>query len=383
MWSKTLTKQAPATNAIDPADFTTTIDNSFLPLVPGTTFVYEDKAAHTIDYVVVTHKTKIVDGVTCVQVHDYELANGQLSEDTRDWFAQDSSGNVWYFGENSHQYEPGNPDPVGHEGSWQAGKHGAEPGIVMEANPQAGDVYAEENAAPAANDMAEVQRLNAHKDVVYGDFGHLLKTRNFSPLEPDVTEHKWYAAGIGNVLSTDNEDAYEQLVLITLSGTHGKDTLVGFAGRDTMLGRGGGDALSGGDGGDLMYGGPGGDTLAGNAGGDVLNGGAGDDTLAGGRGRDVLIGGSGDDTLTGGPNADTFVFTLQEPAARDVITDYSQAQGDTIAVPGGSAGVAYDSHKGGWHIVLNDGHVIVLEGVHDSNHDGHILDNITIVGATG
>lgn len=382
MWSNALAI-TQSTSTVDPNDFTTHIDNPFLPTVPGTTYVYEDKEAHSIDYVVVTNHTKVIDGVTCVVVHDYEYINGQLSEDTHDWLAQDSAGNVWYFGESSFQYEPGNPDPVGHEGSWKAGVHGAEAGIIMEANPQVGDVYAEENAAPVANDMAEVESLTDHKNVVYGQFDNLVETRNFSPLEPDVTEHKWYAAGVGNVLTTDNEGAFEQLVKIMFDGGSGADTLTGYVGRDTLSGHDGDDSLSGGGGDDLMYGGDGGDTLAGNGGGDLLNGGAGDDTLNGGNGSDVLNGGLGNDTLIGGHHADKFVFNDNDATSRDVITDYSQSQGDVIAISDGEAGIAYDSHKGSWHLVLNDGHAIKLHGVHDTDGNGHIIDNITVVDAFG
>ncbi len=384
MWSNSLTINAQSrTITLDPSDFTTHIDNPFLPAVPGTTYVYEDKEAHSIDYVVTTDKTKVIDGVTCVVVHDYEYVNGQLSEDTHDWLAQDSEGNVWYFGESSYQYEPGNPDPVGHEGSWKAGTHGSEPGIIMEANPQVGDVYAEENAAPIANDMAEVESLTESAHVVYGHFDGLLETRNFSPLEPDVTEHKWYAAGIGNVLTTDNEGAYEQLVQVIFNGKSTSDTLNGLIGRDTINGGGGDDTLAGLGGRDILYGGAGNDTATGGARNDTIDGGKGNDTVDGGSGDDIVKGGFGNDTLRGGHGADTFVFAENDGSATDTIVDYSETDGDTIALTGGVGAIGYDSHRGGWHIVLNDGHVIFLSGVEDADGNGHILDNISIVDALG
>ena len=381
MWSKGLTIAQPQTHAINPADFTTNIDNPFMPQKPGTTFVYEDKAAHTIDYVVVTHHTQVIDGVTCVVVHDYELENGQLSEDTKDYLAQDSDGNVWYFGEHSRQYENGHV--VGREGSWIAGVNGAEGGIVMEANPQVGDVYAEENASNA-QDMAKIISLHESASVTYGAFGNLLETKNFSPLEPDVTEHKWYAAGVGNVLSTDNEGAYEQLVQIKLDGGAGQDTLIGFSGRDTITARRGSDVLAGLDGRDLMYGGGGTDYAAGGRNGDLINGGTGNDVILGENGKDVLIGGPGNDIMTGGHGADRFVFTETDGSAVDLITDYSLRQGDAIVVTGGEAGVAYDARVDGtWQLVLNDGHVIQLLGVHDREHNHHVLDNVNILDVGG
>jgi Ca2+-binding RTX toxin-like protein len=384
MFAKEFVADQPATSTIDPSNFSTTIDNPFLPMKPGTTFVYEDKTAHTIDYVVVTDTTRIVDGVTCVQVHDFELLNGQLDEDTLDWMAQDSEGNVWYFGELSQQYEPNNPNPVGFEGSWEAGVDGARPGIIMLADPRNGVTYSEEHAHGVAEDKATVAGLHKLVDVTYGAFGDLLETKNFTPLEPDVTEHKWYAAGIGNVLTTDNEGAYEQLVLIKVDGGDGGDTLNGYAGKDQISGAGGNDTMFGLDGHDLMSGGNGNDFAYGGNGKDVLNGDAGNDTLDGGAGRDTLVGGLGNDMLTGGSNADHFVFGEANGSAVDTITDYSQGDGDAIVLDGGKDDVAYDSFmNGAWQLTLNDGHVIVLSGLTDSNHNGHILDNLTILDAFG
>src|SRR6185369_9184112 len=114
------------------------------PLVPGTTFVYEGQTADGFghDEFAVTHNTKVILGVTCVEVHDVATLDGDVVEDTLDWFAQDNAGNVWYFGENSKQLEDGLV--VGVEGSWTAGIDGAKPGIVMEAAPAVGDVYRQE-----------------------------------------------------------------------------------------------------------------------------------------------------------------------------------------------------------------------------------------------
>ena len=57
---------------------------------------------------------------------------------------QDDAGNVWYFGEDSKEFQDGS---VSTEGSWQAGVNGAEPGILMEAHPQRGDKYYQEFSA--------------------------------------------------------------------------------------------------------------------------------------------------------------------------------------------------------------------------------------------
>ena len=90
-------EQKASTPHINPAEFTTTIDNEYFPLKPGTTFVYEGGAER--DEFAVTHSTKKVMGVECVVVNDKAWENGKLIEQTYDWHAQDKEGNVWYFGE--------------------------------------------------------------------------------------------------------------------------------------------------------------------------------------------------------------------------------------------------------------------------------------------
>jgi hypothetical protein len=90
--------------------FVQTIDNRFLPLEPGTTFIYREKADGQTqrDVVVVTDKTKTILGVKTIVVRDTVTdAQGDLVEDTLDWYAQDKDGNVWYMGENSLELKHG------------------------------------------------------------------------------------------------------------------------------------------------------------------------------------------------------------------------------------------------------------------------------------
>jgi hypothetical protein len=197
--------RAPYAPAVDPAGFGTTIDNPFLPLVPGTTFVYEGQTAEGLEHdeVAVTRNTRAILGVTCVEVHDVVTLDGQVTEDTLDWFAQDRAGNVWYFGENSKQLAGGLV--VGVEGSWVAGVDGAEPGIVMEAHPTVGDFYRQEFLLKDAEDVAEVVSLTESVTVPVQarPFDGCLETKETSPLEPGAIENKFYAPGVGNLLSVD------------------------------------------------------------------------------------------------------------------------------------------------------------------------------------
>jgi hypothetical protein len=193
----------PYDPTIDPANFTTNIDNPYLPLKPGTTYIYEGPTSQGFirNTFVVTTNTKRIDGVTCVEVHDQVFTDGQLTEDTLDWFAQDKDGNVWYFGEDSDELVNGRVSSLG--GSWQAGLNGASPGIVMEANPKVGDFYRQEFLLNTAEDSAGVLDLNQTVTVPAGTFHHCLETAEVTGLEPGALEHKFYAKGVGNVLTVD------------------------------------------------------------------------------------------------------------------------------------------------------------------------------------
>jgi len=188
---------------VTPDDFVDVIDNPFFPLKPGTTFVYEGttKAGFEHNEVRVTHRTREILGVTCVEVRDTVTVDGELVESTLDWYAQDEEGNVWYFGENSKELEEGLI--VSLEGSWIAGVDRAKPGIIMKAHPHVGNLYRQEFSLGVAEDMAKVLSLNDSVTVPHGSFTDCLKTREFTPLEPDAKENKFYAPGIGNIKTVD------------------------------------------------------------------------------------------------------------------------------------------------------------------------------------
>jgi len=193
----------PFDPVIDPANFTDKIDNPYFPLTPGTVFVYEGQTAgglvHTEFFV--THNTVQILGVTTVEVHDTVTTNGELTEDTLDWFAQDKDGNVWYFGENTMELIGGRPSTL--SGTFTSGVNGAKPGIVMEAHPKKGDFYRQEFDLGNAEDFADVKSLSDTVTVPDGTFTQCLRTKETTPLEPDLKEAKWYAPGIGNVLTQD------------------------------------------------------------------------------------------------------------------------------------------------------------------------------------
>lgn len=204
------------------ADFGTTVDNPYFPLVPGSRWVYEGKTELGVERIVVeaAHETKTILGVTCVVVRDTVSVDGEIQEDTFDWYGQDHRGAVWYFGEDTKEYERGMV--VSTTGSWEAGVDGARPGIVMPAHPKRGPPYRQEYYAGEAEDMAQVLRLRAPVSVPAGSFPNTLETKEFTPLQPGVVEHKYYARGVGLVLEVAVRGGSGRVELVehTVNGAH-------------------------------------------------------------------------------------------------------------------------------------------------------------------
>ena len=191
------------------------LDHPFWPMAPGSKWIYRETDAEGTEQqveVTVTDKTKEIDGIPATEVHDLVTENGEPVEDTLDWYAQDTLGNLWYLGEDTKEYENGKV--VSTEGSWQAGVDGAQAGIILPADPQVGMVYRQEYYAGQAEDGAQILALDKHVDVPFGTFDNVLETSDFTPLEPDVEEHKFYARGVGpvEVLQTSGGTSHEQLL---------------------------------------------------------------------------------------------------------------------------------------------------------------------------
>jgi hypothetical protein len=195
---------------IDPANFVTTIDNPYMTLIPGTTFIYDGitEKGNEHNEVYVSSETKVILGVTCIVVKDTVMVDGVLEEATLDWYAQDRQGNVWYFGEDSKEYKKG--AVVSTKGSWEAGVDGALPGIVMKANPTIGETYRQEYYRGEAEDLATVLSLSESISIPFGSYSDVLMTNEWSALDtPPVYEHKYYAKGIGFIMTKYLEGGYE------------------------------------------------------------------------------------------------------------------------------------------------------------------------------
>jgi hypothetical protein len=192
----------PAAGGAEARDFTTKIDNPYLPFRVGSTWVYRETATDgTVQRIVVkvTGRTKrVASGVTARVVRDTVTEKGKLVEDTYDWYAQDKRGNVWYLGEDTKEYANGKVAST--EGSWEAGVDGAEGGIVMPARPRVGRQYRQEHYPGHAEDEARVLSLDDQAQVPAGHYEPTVMTKEWNPLEPSALEYKVYARGVGLVL---------------------------------------------------------------------------------------------------------------------------------------------------------------------------------------
>jgi hypothetical protein len=200
--------------AVDPSRFVREITNPYLPWLPGSVWVYrgvKDGQAQR-DVVRATRRTKTILGVRCTVVSDVATNRaGKVLERTQDWYAQDRAGNVWYFGERTAEYTEGRVD---RSGSWQAGVHGARPGIVMTAHPRVGDAHRQEYWRGHAEDQYWLVDLDQRVSVPYGTFRHAALTLEWSRLEPFVIDRKSYVRGIGVVKELTAEGPPEVASLV-------------------------------------------------------------------------------------------------------------------------------------------------------------------------
>jgi hypothetical protein len=201
--------------AVDPSNFTHPLPNPYFPLVPGNVFHYRgsDDGEHLKETLTITRRTKVIEGVKTTVVSDIlRRRDGSLAEKTTDWYAGDNAGNVWYFGEDTATY-----DEHGHldsrEGSWQAGVKGAVPGTIMPMNPQPTDAYRQEFFKGQAEDQAWIVQRNITMRVLLGRLHHVVRSLEWTRLEPGVVSVKFYAPGLGIVREMDLSGGTEKFDL--------------------------------------------------------------------------------------------------------------------------------------------------------------------------
>lgn len=188
----------------------TNLTNPYFPVPAGKKYIYEGQTPDGLERIEEQRlpATKTILGITCIIVNFRAYLNGVLIEEAWDWYAQDNAGNVWYFGEAVDNFN-NNGTLKDHGGSWEAGVDGAQPGMIMPTTPRVGMSYREEYYFNHAEDRAEITGEGLSVTIPFNTFNNCIKTRNWTELEPDLNENKFYAPGIGLVKEVNIEDNTE------------------------------------------------------------------------------------------------------------------------------------------------------------------------------
>ena len=212
---------AETAGAVDPADFTAPVPNPYFPLVAGTVLRYRgsEDGERFREHVTITHHTKTILGVSTVVVRDVlRRSDGTLAEKTHDWYADDNSGNAWYFGEKTATYDR-HGNVRSREGSWEAGVDGARAGLIMPAHPMVTDAYRQEFLAGQAEDQAWIVERGFSVTIPYGTVQHAVRSFEWSRLESNVISMKLYAPGLGIVKEMDRAGGNERFELVAVTHT--------------------------------------------------------------------------------------------------------------------------------------------------------------------
>jgi hypothetical protein len=199
-----------------PSDFVARVDNPRFPLKPGSRWHYRgiDSDGHFTDNMHVRHRTKRILGVRTTVVRDLVFKHGKPREVTSDWYAQDDHGNVWYFGENTKELDR-HGNVTSREGSWKAGRDGARPGVLFPGHPRVGLKARQEYYKGHAEDHFKILDRNARISVPFVSSHHAVKTKEWTPLEPGIVEHKFYVRGVGDVKEVTVKGPRERLSLVS------------------------------------------------------------------------------------------------------------------------------------------------------------------------
>jgi hypothetical protein len=198
--------------------FSPNITNSWFPLQMGSVYRYRGvkDSEPSREVMTVTHRTRTIDGARCVVVSDLLYLKGKLEERTRDYYTQDRDGNVWYFGEDTAELDD-HGQVTSREGTWHAGVDGAKAGIFMFAEPRSGRSARQEYLKGQAEDHFQVLRHGATVMVPFKTFRNTLLTKEWTPLEPGVIDHKFYVRDVGTVLEQTVKGGNERNELVSFT----------------------------------------------------------------------------------------------------------------------------------------------------------------------
>ena len=205
-----------ASTAPDAANFDGhVVDNPWYPLIPGMTWRYRGvkDGQPSREIMVATAQTKAIQGVPCTVVSDKLYLSGALEERTLDYYAQDKGGTVWYFGEDTAELKS-DGSVKSTEGTWLSGRDGAEAGIFMPADPQVGQSFRQEYYKGQAEDHFRILDLSDQVKTPGATSDQAILTEEWTPLEPNVLDHKFYVRGVGTALEITAKGPLERNTLI-------------------------------------------------------------------------------------------------------------------------------------------------------------------------
>lgn len=198
-----------------------TIDNEWMPMQPGSHWVFDGTAVEDGETIsrriefTITNLTKEIEGVNTVVALINDYTNDELTEAEIAFYAQDDSGNVWYFGEFPAEYEEG--EFVAAK-PWIAGIAEAKPGLKMSSNPELNTPSYFQGWGPGVdwNDFAKVMEMGKEVCVPVNCFSDLIAIHESSLGEENAFQVKLYARGIGDVhVSWVGEDSLQEELELT------------------------------------------------------------------------------------------------------------------------------------------------------------------------
>ena len=197
------------------------VDNPFFPLLDTRTRIFKGGTERSEVKLLGAGPTIL--GVQTTKVRDRVFDEGLLVEDTFDFYAQDTAGNVWYFGEDVSNFEyddEGNVIGTNNDGAWRAGVNDALPGFIMPSDLTVGFNYFQEFAPnDGAVDQATTFSLGNFISIGVGDFSNVLQVLETTALEPNARAFKYYAPGIGLIMEQEGLDPSLQNPELTLELT--------------------------------------------------------------------------------------------------------------------------------------------------------------------
>ena len=223
---------SPVLPAFDPANFPTdaAITHTYFPLKAGylreySGMVKDEAGDPTTERTVMQYDGPgpVIAGVATVVMSDQAFVGDLNIERTKDYYAQDKDGNVWYMGEDVQNIHHDTDDKISGtdtKGTWRAGVNGALPGYQMAADPKPGFAYEQEHSpADKAMDIAEIMAVDATQDGKLGPYANVIKVYETSSIETDLREIKYYAPGVGLIgedeavdLNRENPEAHFDLI---------------------------------------------------------------------------------------------------------------------------------------------------------------------------